>query len=275
VIFAVPAKGVGSYAHEGSWQGVFGHKNALGQIMLLGAIVFWVVSPRTQAARNWAWVGIVLCLLMVLFSQSRTAWIIAAFLLISIPFLRFVQRSDSPIEVQIRLLLIGLSCGFIAILVIEYLNEILALLGRDTTLTGRTDIWAKSIEVGLDRFWFGHGYRSFWTGLFFNYGHGHNSFLDIWLELGLVGLALFVVTLTAFTIRAIRHLINLQSSFGLWYIMLSIYILLFSMTSQVIPVHGTVTWALYVAVLLHLSDEPREAFQPGGSRMVPQDGLRV
>lgn len=275
VIFAVPAKGVDPYAHEGSWQGVFGHKNDFGRIMLLGAIVFWVVPSSSLAARNWAWVGIFLSLLMVVFSQSRTAWLITTFVLISIPFLLYVQRSNSTIEVQIRLLLIGLSFGCLGILAIEYLNEILILLQRDTTLTGRTEIWAKSIEVGLNRFWFGHGYRSFWTGLFFRYGHGHNSFLDIWLELGLVGISLFTVILAIFLARAVRHLIKIKNVFGLWYILLSIYIILFSLTSQVIPEHGTIIWALYVAMLLQMSRAPTKVYQRDVSRMIPEEGLRV
>jgi O-antigen ligase len=230
--------------------------------MLLGAVVYWIAwrGTETVRARAWALVGVVLCLAMVAFSQSRSAWVVLVFLLFAILFLRFLRGSQSSIELQLRLFVIGLCGGGIAILLIEYLDLILALLGRDATLTGRTSIWAMVIEVGWDRLWLGHGYRTFWIGLipfkYESYGNGHNSFIDLWLEMGLVGVAVFFCTLVILAGRAFWRFIKSRDALGQWYVLFVFYIIPFSMTSQVLPNHGTITWVLYVAALLHLSAEP-------------------
>jgi O-antigen ligase len=240
---------------------VFDHKNSMGRIMLLGALLYWILSQRHLAARSWYLTGLALCLVMVVLSQSRTAWVVLGLFLVCIPLLRFLRRPEFPLMVRLSLVFFGVAGA--AVLLTVSLELIFTLLQRDETLTDRTTIWATGFEAGKERLWLGYGYRSFWLGVGgltrFFHGHGHNSFLDIWLETGLIGLGLFLFTLAVFAHRAFVCLISSDSPLGLWYCMFIVYILLFSMTSQVIPHHGTITWVLYVAGLLYLSPLPAEA----------------
>ena len=77
----------------------------------------------------------------------------------------------------------------------------LGLIGKDPTLTGRTDIWSAVIELISERPVFGWGYRAMWvptdlvtmwvdmkTGEW-GVPSAHNAFLEVTLELGLLGLA--------------------------------------------------------------------------------------
>jgi len=68
-------------------------------------------------------------------------------------------------------------------------------VGRDSTLTGRTQLWAQLLDMSVSP-WFGEGYESFWLGNRLqvlqetgdeNVHQAHNGYLQVYLDLGLVG----------------------------------------------------------------------------------------
>lgn len=73
----------------------------------------------------------------------------------------------------------------------------------DPTLTQRTDIWQFALSKIAQRPWLGYGYEVFWgagadspsvregPGFVAQMPHAHNGYLDIVLQTGLVGLAIF------------------------------------------------------------------------------------
>jgi O-antigen ligase len=71
-------------------------------------------------------------------------------------------------------------------------------LGRDATLTGRTDVWAQLLPVVLQHPFGGSGFGSFWTPgarEFYQISEGHSGYLDVLLDMGFVGLLLISVFL--------------------------------------------------------------------------------
>jgi len=95
--------------------------------------------------------------------------------------------------------------------VVGPLVEKVVLLGRTETtlsnagqLTGRTDLWAACWEYIQERLLLGYGYNSFWTAAntediryrvdWFS-GSAHSVYLDLWLGLGIFGLAAYVILL--------------------------------------------------------------------------------
>jgi O-antigen ligase len=84
------------------------------------------------------------------------------------------------------------------------------LLGREdsnlSTLTGRTDIWGFALQHAAERPILGYGYNSFWSPrhtaevsavVDWKISEGHSAYLDTLLNLGVVGLMLFVALLAA------------------------------------------------------------------------------
>jgi len=263
-------------SNYGAWSGAFGHKNILGRTMVLTILVLWAVMPQVRRFR-WPILGtIALSLLLVVMSQSRTSWIAAFGLLLAVPFLFYMQRSQIPL--MIRILLVALAgLGTLGFVVLEYADVGLQAVGRDDTFSGRTDIWAAAIEVGSDKPLLGHGYRTFWTRGLTNRlltGNGHNSFLDIWLELGTIGLGLF---LTAFIVtgrRALKRLAQSNDRRGQWYVMFLLFMLVFGMAAQVFPDHGTIPWVFYIAITMHLTPYAMAQEQVGQRRRHPDTPLR-
>jgi len=71
--------------------------------------------------------------------------------------------------------------------------------GRDLTLTGRTDLWASVLQIPLNPL-VGAGFASFWLGdrllqlwdlYFFRPTQAHNGYLEIYLNLGILGVICF------------------------------------------------------------------------------------
>jgi len=87
------------------------------------------------------------------------------------------------------------------------------LLGKSSDLTGRFDIWRSVTELASERTGFGWGWVGYWVpwvepfqGLAVRNGvaylQAHNAWLDVWLQLGIVGLVLFAALVLATTWRA-------------------------------------------------------------------------
>ena len=77
-------------------------------------------------------------------------------------------------------------------------DPLLDLFGKSEDLTGRFDIWASVTGLAAQRPWFGWGWVGYWApwvepfddlavrkGV--TYLQAHNAWLDVWLQLGIVG----------------------------------------------------------------------------------------
>jgi O-antigen ligase len=78
-------------------------------------------------------------------------------------------------------------------------QQVLRLLGKSSDLTNRAEIWHSVIQLAQQRPVFGWGWVSYWVPwvapfdhLAENNGvrqlHAHDAWLDVWLQLGIIGL---------------------------------------------------------------------------------------
>jgi O-antigen ligase len=199
----LPQFGISKY---GEWKGVFAHKNhlGLGMFFLFSALPFCNISSGrrllTLALQAVLPVG------LILLSQSKTSLILVA-LLIAVrafgPYITSRRKEQLPFALFLAI------CGIaLTVLGITFGREIiLPLLGKEPTLTGRTEHWAVLAPFALKHLWLGYGYSAFWTGtgdslqVMNIIGAGmkgsDSGFVDMMLQFGLVGLSLmFIVFLT-------------------------------------------------------------------------------
>ena len=127
----------------------------------------------------------------VLFTMSRGA--LLAVLVIFAVFLIRMRSSRQLILAVSLLAVLGLALpgGFF-----QRWSEAVSTGGA-----GRTAIWAAGARVGLHYFWFGAGFGGFYAAFaafagyasqFYGYNvDPHNTYLQIWVDTGLVGLLLF------------------------------------------------------------------------------------
>jgi O-antigen ligase len=110
---------------------------------------------------------------------------------------------------------------------IGHSDFILALVGRDSTLSGRTQLWAALHPAMLKRPVLGYGYGAFWAGLkgetlnvfiqsrWLPTG-ADNGYVDLYLGLGALGMCAFL-SVFAYSFRiAYRYLRSEVGAIGLW-----------------------------------------------------------
>jgi O-antigen ligase len=135
-------------------------------------------------------------------------------------------------------------------------------LGRDSTLTGRTDLWKLLLSVNQNP-WLGAGFESFWLGdrlhriwdmLPWRANEAHNGYLEVYLNLGLIGLAVLVVVITTGYKRVILGLRHDPSlgSLRLGYFVATI---VYSFTEAAFREMGP-TWILFIWAIVAVKSDP-------------------
>ncbi len=245
----------------GSWRGVFYHKNNLGSFMYLGAItaILSALERDSPRSRRWAWVILVITFGLIVLSSSKTSLLIILILIALVPFARsFRWQVTQLIPLLTTIILIASSA---AIGLVENYEALLLGLGKDPTLSGRTDIWAAVWRSAMERPWLGYGYEAFWVeeggkclgecsfvraAIHFEASSAHNGYIDLVASLGLVGTGLFGLGLICAYSRAIRTILITKTSSGLWPFLYLVSLVLFTQSESALFSDRSVMWAIYV-----------------------------
>lgn len=202
-VFALPRYGVeGSLAHFGLWRGIFSEKNHAGLVYLFLLTPVVDYSRRLNKKRALYAAAILLLLFM---SQSRTAWIGAVLYPLIMLFLHLMKRVEGRLALLFSVPAAG-AIVLVAAIVLPNLTEILLLVGKDPTLTGRTIVWAHLLESVAKHPILGYGYSAFWTGLIgesgriqtelrWGFSYAHDGYLEVLLQGGIVALSLITYLL--------------------------------------------------------------------------------
>jgi exopolysaccharide production protein ExoQ len=209
----LPRFGIFQGYSGGAWQGICIHKNTLGLSMaFLLTPVFFVKRPlllRTGYAA--------LLLFLVVMSQSRSAWLETAGMLLFIVWLASFRRLNSKESLLFAMVTIIVVIG-VVVFGVTHSAMLAAILGKDPTLTGRTVIYSAVLESISKHPLLGYGFGAFWRFNpeslnialrvnWINIGYAENGLLDLWLQIGAVGLGL-VVFMFAKAIRQAARLIR-------------------------------------------------------------------
>ena len=208
---AAPGLSIMTGTLAGAFRGLTDHKNTLGQFC--GLTLAFVLAGLYEARGRrqiYALGGLLGALVLtVAITQSATALVLCATATALFLLVGLALRTGLPLFVGI--LGVGLLAAVAAAFLAGALNPFEAL-GRDTTLTGRAEIWA-FVEIYMrQRPWLGFGYRAFpladllridprWGLDSYIVGSTHNAYLAIVTEIGFAGLAVYTAWLVHFATR--------------------------------------------------------------------------
>jgi exopolysaccharide production protein ExoQ len=144
-------------------------------------------------------------------------------------------------------------------------DRVLAWLGRDASLSGRTALWAQALEMSAGRPWIGHGYATFWPRAQaaaarvsprrgWPMRHPHNGFLEVLCELGLIGIAGLLVPFALLLRRALALSVAPRARY--WPLAYLSFLALSNLTESDFLRHK-IFWALYVALAVDLFGRAR------------------
>ncbi len=198
---------------EGRIQGIVGNSNTLGLLSLLALIAFalQLADRTTGRVRSLAWLAV--AGIVMVFARSGTVTIALAVVIAVAAAVLLVRRAATPRAraVTYGALVAGFAVAAAAIVVLR--SPILALLGKSSDLTGRLGIWQAVIELAQQRPVAGWGWVSFWVpwaapfdDLAFRNGvrqlQAHNAWIDIWFQLGIIGLVVFGALVLSAAVRS-------------------------------------------------------------------------
>jgi exopolysaccharide production protein ExoQ len=262
-------------AHEGAWFGVFMHKNNLGRMMVLGALVISCYVKRGN--HLFIAFGMSACIGLVLLSRSTTSILILSLLLVAIPVSVKIVKAK---RARTLLLCLVAASIFLGHWTIGNLTELTEFFGKDITLTGRLYIWVASISLALGKPWLGYGYNAFWLGhegpsavvlklARWDVPHAHNALLDVWLELGLLGVLLLLVAYFSYLQKAIILMRTCKTRESTWPFLYLIFMALANITESVAFKQNSVFWIMFVAVGTRVTIDLRDSRgNPGNGSLV-------
>jgi len=257
-------------AHVGAWVGVYIHKNNLGITMTLSALVFLLFTTVSQKCRWVKWTGFALSVGLILLSTSKASLVMFLTIVVLLHLYRALRWNYSlAVPFFITVLLVA---GGMAIWFLGNAESVLGILGRDASLTGRTDIWSAVLDKLWERPWLGYGYDVFWRDWEgesadvwmtqnLQVKHAHNGFLDLGLDLGLLGLFVFALSFITSWLRAVAWVRLTKNTQGLWPLGYLTFMILSNICESSLMRENTF-WLLYVAVTLSMHNSAENLIQP-------------
>lgn len=272
VIFAAPELGRDFVVHDGAWRGGWQEKNTMGAYMARALIVF-LCAAAIDTPRRWLWLGLsAASLFMAVMSNSATSLIACTVVLATLAVTSLMQRGAGLVVMVGWAGLFALMSLGVALAVAP--EAFVAIIGKDLTLTGRTDIWeAVSYQLtSRDAWGLGFGFGAFWSveegpaywirqELQWDVPNAHNGWLETILGLGLVGAVLMAIQLaiTLFMGAAQITKPGMGVKFALAFLML---FLLYSLSESFLITQNNIVWVLFAAVTVKLMRPVYDARRP-------------
>lgn len=272
MIFIKSEWGIMSRPHVGAWRGIMNHKNLFGvtNVFMIIISVF-----RWHEMKGLVRKGILVLLMGVagfalVQSESATALVLLVIFIFSMWMVNIAKRVKREWPI-VLIFLFGLAAVGLFLLFTEF-ETIVTLLGRDPTLTGRVPLWELLISIAMRRPVLGYGYRTFWMGyaspsgevwnaLIWNPQHAHNGFLNLWLELGLIGLVLVILLFVdLFKKSLVNTLITAQGQYerhNYYIFLLTVMFIFYNLTETIVLQSGLKAyfWVLISYIYIYIQVE--------------------
>ena len=211
----------------GTWRGMEVQKNLLAQTTLyclLSSIVCFSFD-KTRLAKLYDSILIIISVLIIYKAHSSTIMIAIAIIV----WLGVIFKIETIFSrIGIGRTILGVTFLFIlcfSVIFLIFSTEIFGLIpgyfGKDLTLSGRVDIWEFAWDDIEKKPLLGYGFATYWImgssrlEIFASYFEGfkvneaHNGYIEILLQLGVVGFVSFLFPVIAYIYRMFKHNSNL------------------------------------------------------------------
>ncbi len=199
--------------------GVTTNKNSLGLIVLLvSLVVLWNVrsllvhKDEPNRGRRLVAQGILLAFGLTLFVMAQCSTCKACFILGGVLIIVSNVRAIRTRPSRVHALCLGILLAAGVLILFGGQAEVISALGRQSSLSGRTDIWAavipavpnSTVGAGFESFWISPNVQIFqrtllnsgwYPPLVANLNEAHDGYIEIYLSLGWIGISLIALIL--------------------------------------------------------------------------------
>ena len=197
----------------GRIQGIMGNANLLAITALIAIIVFAIRIASKAPRRSWLIAWIVLAAFLMFRAGSATAYLCAVAVLVALGTILLMRTTTRPGErtrYYIGYAVVGIGGAFA---LWAFRDAIFSLVGRQSDLTGRERIWSIVLEKAWEHPVHGWGFATPWVpwepafdGWIIDHDmtvlQAHNMWVDVFFQLGLVGLVILALAYLAFIWRS-------------------------------------------------------------------------
>lgn len=252
-------------------QGIVGNSNLLAFVAMLGAIVF-AVEFAIIGAKKWvsiiSFFGSVAGILL-----AKSAGIGFAIAAVAVAAVVSIAAEGKDRDTRHKYYRVAwASAGTVGILIAVYRAEVFEFFGKSPDMTGRSGIWKLVIGLIRERPVFGWGWTSHWVpgvkpyeGLVViknvPYYQAHNAYLDVTMQLGFIGAAIFLALLVTAFVQLWRLAVRHTSALYLFPILIFVGLLVWSLTESRMLIE--IGWVLLTLFAIKVRD-PQENLEPRG-----------
>lgn len=259
-------------------------KNMLGVLCLVsGLFFFWDTVTRWSERRerktkriivlNTAFLGMTLWLLNLSKSATSRVCLVLGCLVIIAAHRKVIKHNPSLLKVAIPVCL----CLYVALQYsFDITGQLASMVGRDPTLTGRTTIWNAVLSThtnplvgtGYEIFWLGPRLQTVWRRTGFAINEAHNGYLEVYLNLGLIGLAILGLFLAS-SYRSICKRLSPFCSFASLSLALWTVLLFYNVTEAAFK--GQLMWVVFLITAIEYAVVPDVRGVPPAERSATEE----
>ena len=256
-------------------QGIVGNATLLGYIAMLGVILFAVEFLIHRTNRWFLAFSIAMAFGAMVLSKSAGVF----FAVIGVVATAIVAgiAEGRPRDFRHKLYRVSWVVAFMAVFyMLQYRDAIFEFVGKSPDASGRGHIWYEVSKLIARRPVQGWGWIGYWMpgakpldhlvrveGV--QQYHAHDAYLDVTMQLGIIGLLLFLTMLALSFVKLWRLAVRTQNPLYLWPLLVFSGILVLNITeSRMLVENG---WMIIVLFMVKVN-EPEELLEPS-SHSVP------
>lgn len=253
-ILSIAIPKIGTYYdsvyHAQVWRGIFTHKNTLGNASVL-LMLIWLINKKSRKNKL-LFIGIISAAMNLLLSHSNTPKYALIVCLAYLAIKKIINKEWS------MLILIGTSlASYIYLFHYSFVERIFN--GYDVSITGRRPIYDIVISLISKKPVLGYGLGSCWIEgsrtynsvlkyVGFNPNASHNGFLELALNIGVVGLIAYLIMLIAIFAKSYNYYKIGNKNL----MVLMIFIIIMSMFESTLAQVNTIYWIIQMIVLFNV-----------------------
>lgn len=278
VLFAVglPQYGLMGGVHEGAVRGIYVHKNVFSPMIVLSVVVFFLQALDARENKWLLWGLFATSIALGIMSRSSTALgLIVVMLSICLCCRVFRWRYEVLISAILLILMVG-TFGVLWFTQFGGAELLFGAVGKDITLSRRTEIWSYVWDSIQRKPWLGYGLSGYWNGLDgpsayveramrVKVHYAHNGFLDICLNFGFIGLSLFVSNFLFVTCKSLSLLRKSTEAASVWILISLLYIILTNLTEGNLAALNSLGWVFYTTATFSLFTVRQQKVFPSSS----------
>jgi O-antigen ligase len=252
-------------------QGIVANANTLAAIAMVGVILFAVEQMIFGVSRWLSWVSLSMAIATVALTKSAgIGFALITVILAAIVSFAAEGKDRETRHRYYRLALTG--SGIVLFFILVYRNEVFTFIGKSPDMTGRSGIWKNVLGLVAEKPIQGWGWVSYWIpgvkpfkGLGIVHGveyyQAHNAYIEMFFQLGAIGLALFLALLLVAFVKIWRLAVRHTNALYLWPILLFVGLLAQNVSESRMLVE--IGW-VYIVLLTVKVNEPVDALEPIG-----------